>query len=197
MKFNIIEHNQNVIKYLMIGVCLGGLAGRAQAQVMDIRPDGSIATYAGPVIASREGTLPLQPARPAAQPVQNAIADSAGRHRVSAKLVEAVAWQESRLQQNAVSPKGARGVMQLMPGTAKELAVQAGDLEQNIEGGTAYLARMLQRFDGDIIKALAAYNAGPEAVTRHGGVPPYPETQKYVASVLDHLATDAASEVRP
>jgi soluble lytic murein transglycosylase-like protein len=197
VKFNIIERNHHIIKQLMIGFSLGVLAGPAHAQVMDIRPDGSIATYTGPVIASREGTLPLQAARPAPQPVRNAIADSAGRHRVSPKLVEAVAWQESRMNQSAVSPKGARGVMQLMPGTARNLRVQAGDLEQNIEGGTTYLARMLERFDGDIIKTLAAYNAGPEAVTRHGGVPPYPETQKYVASVLDHLATDAASEVRP
>lgn len=165
---------------------------------MDVRPDGSVATYFGPVITSLEGTRPLTaPPAAAGGQVRKAIANAAQRHQLSPRLVEAVAWQESRLQQSAVSPKGARGVMQLMPGTAKDLQVQAGDMEQNIQGGTSYLARMLARFDGDIIKTLAAYNAGPQAVARHRGVPPYPETQKYVASVLDHLAVDAAGKVRP
>ncbi|MEY4966135.1 MAG: hypothetical protein RL274_1718 [Pseudomonadota bacterium] len=167
---------------------------------MDIRPDGTVATYAGPVIAAPEGIRPLSvktaPAI-AALPVRNAIAIAANRHQLSPRLVEAVAWQESRMNQSAVSPKGARGVMQLMPDTAQTLRVQASDMEQNIEGGTTYLARMLERFDGDIIKTLAAYNAGPEAVTRHRGVPPYPETQNYVASILDHLAADAAREIHP
>ncbi|HWM61070.1 MAG TPA: lytic transglycosylase domain-containing protein, partial [Rhizomicrobium sp.] len=94
------------------------------------------------------------------------------------------------------SPKGARGVMQLMPGTARGLGVNAGDLSANVDDGAAYLAQMLDRFDGDIIKSLAAYNAGPEAVTRYGGVPPYPETQAYVSAVLGRLA-DSKTEVQP
>ncbi len=122
-----------------------------------------------------------------------AIRAAAARHSVSPALVEAVAWQESRLNQQAVSPKGARGVMQLMPGTARELGVDAHDLAANVEGGAAYLARMMDEFDGDLVKALAAYNAGPGAVKRHGGVPPYAETQGYVAAVLARLAASTGT----
>ena len=93
------------------------------------------------------------------------------------------------MNQSAVSPKGARGVMQLMPETAESLGVNADDLGDNIEGGTAYLSQLLQRYDGDLMRALAAYNAGPAAVERHGGIPPYSETQDFVAAVLDRLAT--------
>ena len=92
------------------------------------------------------------------------------------------------MRQEAVSPRGARGVMQLMPATAAHLRVNPDDMASNVDGGAAYLARLLERFDGDIVKTLAAYNAGPEAVERYHGVPPYPETKAYVAAVLDRLA---------
>ena len=126
-----------------------------------------------------------------------AIQASAGRHALSQALIEAVAWQESHMRQDAVSPKGARGVMQLMPATAQGLQVDAGKLSANVDGGAAYLAQMLDRFDGDIIKTLAAYNAGPEAVERYHGVPPYPETQAYVSAVLNRLADSAEQKVNP
>ncbi|MFO1246631.1 MAG: lytic transglycosylase domain-containing protein [Alphaproteobacteria bacterium] len=156
---------------------------------MDIRPDGSTATYKGAVTASIEGVRPLIPAQPkTASPVVSAINISAARHALAQELIGAVAWQESRMNQAAVSPKGARGVMQLMPATAANLRVNADDMASNVDGGAAYLARLLDRFDGDIVKTLAAYNAGPEAVERYHGVPPYPETQAYVAAVLDRLA---------
>ena len=159
------------------------------AQVIDIRPDGSTATYKGAVITSTEGIHPLiQAATRPATPVTAAINSSAARHALAQELVGAVAWQESRMRQDAVSPKGARGVMQLMPATAAELRVNPGDMASNVDGGAAYLARLLERFDGDIVKTLAAYNAGPEAVERYHGVPPYPETKAYVAAVLDRLA---------
>jgi len=168
---------------------LGAFAVPGTAQVMDIRPDGSTTTYKGAVIASSEGVRPLIPAPAhAATPVTAAITSSAARHALAQELVGAVAWQESRMQQAAVSPKGARGVMQLMPATAANLRVNANDMASNVDGGAAYLARLLERFDGDIVKTLAAYNAGPEAVERYHGVPPYPETQAYVAAVLDRLA---------
>jgi soluble lytic murein transglycosylase-like protein len=122
-----------------------------------------------------------------------AIEDSAARHAVPTPLVEAIAWQESRFDQAAVSPKGARGVMQLLPTTASELGVDPADLRSNIDGGAAYLARMMRRF-GDVKLALAAYNAGPDAVLRYGGVPPYAETQTYVRAVLARLS--AAPAVR-
>ncbi len=110
-----------------------------------------------------------------------------------------MAWEESRFRQDAVSPKGARGIMQLMPGTARQLGVDAGTAAANLDGGAAYLTALLQRFDGDIIKALAAYNAGPEAVARYGGVPPFPETRIYVDAILGRLAseTNTLPEVRP
>jgi soluble lytic murein transglycosylase-like protein len=171
------------------------VAAPATAQVIEVRPDAGAVTYAGPVVWSAEGVRALQPiaAPTSAGSVGEAIRIAAARHAVSPALVEAVAWQESRLNQRAVSPKGARGVMQLMPGTARELGVDAHDLAGNVEGGAAYLARMMNEFDGDLVKALAAYNAGPGAVKRHGGVPPYAETQGYVAAVLARLAASTGT----
>jgi soluble lytic murein transglycosylase-like protein len=187
--FQIIQQKQSL--KALLAIALWGLFGApAEAQVMDIRPDGTTATYKGPVIASSEGLRPLalKTIAAPAPPVGAAIDRAAAHHALARELIAAVAWQESRLQQNALSPKGARGVMQLMPGTARGLGVNAGDLSANVDGGAAYLTQMLDRFDGDIIKSLAAYNAGPEAVTRYGGVPPYPETQAYVNAVLGRLA---------
>jgi soluble lytic murein transglycosylase-like protein len=82
--------------------------------------------------------------------------------------------------------------MQLMPGTARTLGVDAADLKGNIEGGVAYLQQMLARFGGDLPRALAAYNAGPEAVQRYGGVPPYAETKAYVRAILGRLSAASA-----
>jgi soluble lytic murein transglycosylase-like protein len=170
------------------------LAGPAAAQVLDIQPDGAVVTYSGPSLYSSEGVRSLLP-RPRAAPVRatpeevsRAIRDASARHAVSAPLVEAVAWQESHYNQAAVSPKGAIGVMQLMPETARRLGVDAADLKSNIDGGAAYLGQMLSRFEGDLPRALAAYNAGPEAVQRYGGVPPYAETKAYVRAILGRLS---------
>ncbi|MBR1552966.1 MAG: lytic transglycosylase domain-containing protein, partial [Schwartzia sp.] len=113
------------------------------------------------------------------------IAEAAGKYGVDPKLVSAVAEVESGFSQDAVSATGAVGVMQLMPETAESLGVNPYDAAQNIDGGAHYLKKMLDTFDGDLRKAVAAYNAGPEAVREYGGVPPYSETQQYVSSVLD------------
>jgi len=100
------------------------------------------------------------------------------------KLVESVAKVESAFRPDAVSPKGALGVMQLMPGTARALSADPSDTEQNIDAGTKLLQDLLIKYDGDVVKALAAYNAGPGAVDRYQGLPPYRETQNYVDKVL-------------
>nr|DAI46479.1 MAG TPA: hypothetical protein [Caudoviricetes sp.] len=114
------------------------------------------------------------------------IVKSAISHRVDARLVAAVIQQESGGNKNAVSPAGAVGLGQLMPETAAGLGVNPYDWQQNIEGAVMYLAQMLDKFGGDIDKALAAYNAGPYAVQQYGGVPPYAETQAYVKAVKDY-----------
>ena len=97
-------------------------------------------------------------------------------------------WQESRWRANAVSPVGARGLAQLMPGTARDLGVDPDDPFANLEGGARYLREQLDRFDGDLEKALAAYNAGPGRVIRAGGVPRIRETQLYVAAIMGRLS---------
>jgi len=113
-------------------------------------------------------------------------ADVARRHGLDPALVLAVASVESGFRPKAVSPKGAQGLMQLMPATATSLGVtDAFDPETNLEGGSRYLAELIALYDGDLTKALAAYNAGPGAVKRHGGVPPYQETRAYVKKVLE------------
>ena len=110
---------------------------------------------------------------------------AARKYNVDPRLVSAVAEVESGNDPSAVSGAGAIGVMQLMPDTAAALGVDPYDAEQNIEGGTKYLRQMLDSFGGDVRKALAAYNAGPQAVRDYNGVPPYSETQNYVNKVLD------------
>ena len=110
-------------------------------------------------------------------------------HDVSPALVKAVIAAESNFNPRAVSKKGAQGLMQLMPQTARELGVEnAFEPEQNVGGGTRYLRQMLTRY-GDVSRALAAYNAGPEAVDRYRGIPPYQETQAYVDRVLTYYVT--------
>jgi soluble lytic murein transglycosylase-like protein len=112
------------------------------------------------------------------------VRDAAGKYALPSALVESVARVESAMKTNAVSPKGAIGVMQLMPATAKLLEADPNDPEQNIDAGTRLLRELLLKYDGDVAKALAAYNAGAGAVDKYNGVPPYPETQNYVGKVI-------------
>ena len=115
----------------------------------------------------------------------NFIREAAAKYGLDSRLVAAVAEAESNGNQSEVSDAGAVGVMQLMPDTAAALGVNPYDEKQNIEGGAHYLKQMLDTFGGDMKKAIAAYNAGPQAVKDYNGVPPYAETQNYVNKVLD------------
>ncbi len=108
----------------------------------------------------------------------------ASKYQVDSALVRAVIHAESAFKVNALSNKGAQGLMQLMPGTAKDMGVNnAFDARQNLEGGVKYLAWLLETFNGEIKLATAAYNAGPSAVKRYKGIPPYVETEVYVERV--------------
>jgi soluble lytic murein transglycosylase-like protein len=117
--------------------------------------------------------------------VNELVASVSGTYRLDPDLVNSVIRAESGFNVRAVSPKGAQGLMQLMPQTASHLGIQnAFDPQANVEGGTRYLRELLERYNFDLIKALAAYNAGPERVEQYGGVPPYYETKAYVARIV-------------
>jgi soluble lytic murein transglycosylase-like protein len=196
---------------VIMAATLLGLATGASADVLELSADGA-RWVTGPM-AGAPAVSPSQ-ADAAAQPVlveglslpESAIADPARhaagvpprytakiaelavRFDLSPSLLEALVWQESRWRENAVSPVGARGLAQLMPGTARYLGVDSADPFQNLEGGARYLREQLDRFDGNLEKALAAYNAGPGRVERAGGVPNIRETQNYVAAIMGRLA---------
>ena len=118
------------------------------------------------------------------QAYRREIQSAASFNALEESLIRAIIHAESAYQPDARSPKGAQGLMQLMPQTAAELKVaDPFDPADNIEGGARYLAQLLSEFDGDLDLAAAAYNAGPNAVYQHGGIPPYDETQEYVRRV--------------
>ena len=166
---------------LLAAVMLVSAAAPVRAQVIEIADDGSAQVFSGngsPVTAghrvgARSGTFN----------VNESLDRAAHDHGLDPGLLRAVAWQESRGNSAAVSDKGALGVMQLMPGTAAALGVDPGDPNANINGGAAYLALQMAKF-GNVELALAAYNAGPGAVVRYRGVPPYRETRSYVSTIM-------------
>ena len=121
------------------------------------------------------------------------VAELSARFDLSPALIEALVWQESRWRANAVSSAGARGLAQLMPGTARDLGVNPDDPFANLEGGARYLREQLDRFDGDVEKALAAYNAGPGRVMAANGIPAIRETRTYVASIMGRLSDHSRS----
>lgn len=133
-------------------------------------------------------TPPVTPPKvDAPQPVRDTrtlVRDAAIRSGLPPTLVESVARVESALRPEAVSPKGALGVMQLMPATARMLDADPHDTAQNIDAGARLLRELLIKYGGDVVKALSAYNAGEGAVDRYRGMPPYPETQDYVDKVI-------------
>jgi soluble lytic murein transglycosylase-like protein len=135
---------------------------------------------------------------PPGTPFAAEITAAAKQHGVDPALLAGLVKQESGFNPNAVSPAGARGLTQLMPGTAAGLGVTDPlDPAQALDGGAKYLRQQLDAFDGDVTRALAAYNAGPGAVQRYGGVPPYAETQNYVRKVQANAADFRTSAPTP
>jgi soluble lytic murein transglycosylase-like protein len=167
---------------VMIMLCAPAWASPIHAQVFEVNGAGDLQA----VCASMP---PVKPESPLANyPYQAAIERAAAEFDLSPDLIAAIIRQESAFNQSATSPRGAIGLMQLMPATARELGVNPHDPEQNIYGGAAYLRQQLDRFDGQLDLALAAYNAGAGAVNRYGGIPPYRETRTYIDKNLDSLA---------
>src|ERR1035437_7605040 len=132
---------------------------------------------------------------PGALNIDDVVNSASGRYRLDPDLVNSVIKAESGFNAHAVSPKGAQGLMQLMPGTASQLGVpNAFDPQANVEGGTKYLRELLERYNFDLVKALAAYNAGPLRVEQFKGVPPYYETRAYVARVVKDFNKKKAAQ---
>jgi soluble lytic murein transglycosylase-like protein len=166
---------------------------------------GALASEPVPLVEIQAGDNPVpdhavamlaEHARAVPQAYGAKVAELSARFDLSPALIEALVWQESRWRADAISPKGARGLSQLMPGTARELGVNPNDPFANLEGGARYLRQQIDRFGGDIEKALAAYNAGPGRVISAGGIPRIHETQTYVASVMGRLADHSRSDQR-
>ena len=156
-------------------------AGAARAQVLEIGDDGAVRKIGGGWTSSSDTA-------PKSTPWRAAFEAAAAANDLDPDFLTAVARTESALDARAVSSAGAIGLMQLMPATARGLGVDPWNPTQNIMGGARHLRALLDRFDGRIDLALAAYNAGSGAVTRYGGVPPYAETRTYVGRNLDRLA---------
>lgn len=138
---------------------------------------------AAPPVLSKASSVAekVQPAKS----LEDLVTAASDRHGIDAALIRSVIAAESGFNPGAVSPKGAQGLMQLMPATASSLGVEdAFNPEHNVEGGTRYLRELLLLYKGDLVKALAAYNAGPERVDQYNGVPPYRETRAYVSRVI-------------
>ena len=187
-------------------------AGSAHAEVMEVGADGSLKVLRdAPDATWSTGKLETAaiPAEATVIPdvavtvlkvngwsgqYAKAMVEIARANDISPHLLEAVVWQESRWNPGAVSRAGAIGLAQLMPGTARDLGVDPRDPIQNLSGGARYLRQQLNRFDGNVEKALAAYNAGPGRVMTAGGIPSIPETQAYVRAIVARLATNSIKE---
>ena len=161
----------------------GGYIELAGSQISGFEPDEAEPAPPAPVPPEKPAeTSPNSSASP--RELADAAADKYGLPR---RLVRSVMSAESGFQPQAVSPKGAIGLMQLMPATARDLGVDALDPAQNVDAGARYLRDLLVKYDGALWHALAAYNAGPEAVDKYNGIPPYAETIRYVTRIDKEL----------
>lgn len=165
------------------------VSAAAQGESPDDLPDGDAAAPDLPPAAVTTVDFPEAPDR-----FRAPLLDAAHRYQVSPSLLAALVWHESRWQPTALSSKGAIGLAQLMPATARALAVDPHDAGANLAGAAHYLRQMLDLFDGDVERALAAYDAGPARVLKAGGIPAIAETRSYVSAIVDRLSrTNAVS----
>jgi soluble lytic murein transglycosylase-like protein len=193
-----------------VGVFAGLVASPAEAQVMDIATDGTVSVREGAGAANWVVVNPasadevvepiaipnsaITAVSQAAVPAQYsaALRQAAAAANISPALLSALVWQESRWNAQAVSRKGAMGLAQLMPATARDLGVNPADPVANLYGGARYLRQLLDLFDGNVEKALAAYNAGAARVRSAGGVPAIAETRNYVTSIVRRMSTSSS-----
>jgi soluble lytic murein transglycosylase-like protein len=178
---------------LLAGLLLVGSAGIASAQIFTFTDEDGVVHFTNRPkdrryrpIDRKEQVAEKRPKVPQIWHYDGLIGTTAARLSVQPALVKAVIAAESNFDPAAVSHKGAQGLMQLMPATADAMGIEDPLYPpDNVLGGTRYLRRMIDRY-GDLERALAAYNAGPKAVDRYGGIPPYRETQAYVRRVLTY-----------
>jgi len=202
-----LRHGRRVGCGMLLALFLCGTAAPAAADVIERRKDGTIhvrakdpgsrAGLSGTMIEAEGVSIPgdaltLVGDVPVPANFTAAVHHLAALNHLSPALLEAVVWQESRWRPQARSPAGAIGLAQLMPGTARDLGVDPRDPYANLAGGARYLRQQLDRFDGDVERALAAYNAGPGRVIRAGGIPPIRETQSYVRAVVSRMTRTQA-----
>lgn len=155
-------------------------------QTVQAAPNAPAGSSFASMVAAASAQPDSRPVQAAPADVERLVSANANTWGVDPALVKAIIANESGFDPNATSKTGAQGLMQLEPGTAADLGVSnAYDPAQNVAGGTRYIRGLLDRFHGDLRLAIAAYNAGPGAVVKYNGVPPYAETQQYVENVLD------------
>jgi soluble lytic murein transglycosylase-like protein len=167
-------------------------AAPARADVMAVSDGQTEWVAGGPTLPKRPVIRRAMPRAGAAVPAvwHDTIATLADRYDLAPAVIEALVWQESRWHTGAVSPKGARGLAQLMPQTARALGADPDNPVENVTAGARYLRGLLDRFHGNLELALAAYDAGPARVARAGKVPPISETRAYIAAILARLAAE-------
>jgi soluble lytic murein transglycosylase-like protein len=196
----VVARVEQLQQLVSAAVAPGGNDGKDFAsQLTAASVAGSVPSTAAPLAGAVATTAPAgASALPAGVPYGAEITAAAKRHGIDPALLAGLVRQESNFDPSAGSPAGARGLTQLMPATAAGLGVTAvTDPAQALEGGAKYLRQQLDRFHGDVARALAAYNAGPGAVERFGGVPPYAETQEYVRRVQANAASYRAAGPAP